>query len=1421
MKEGLNSYIKKLILSLLVVTGFLVSSFSQTKISGTINQYGHVTGIGSNYVIVNDPTQFAQFAVGDTVLLIQMKGAIISLEENPGTIGTLVDSVGAPGIHEFLLISAIDIGNKITFKKKILNTFSVEGSVQIVKVPSYKNSAVVDNSDLTCAPWDSISKTGGVLTMIVGKTLFLNKNIDVSGNGFLGGASAIGAGLCMETAPSTLDKYYYNSASSFSGYKGESPATRGAPTGVPPYLKLFPDYAKGKGPSFTGGGGGNGKFSGGGGGANYGRGGDGDVELCTNYFGGSFGRETKLSYLDGSIFMGGGGGSSTYLNDGSTSSPGGRGGGIIIIVCGEISGNGKAILANGATAVKAISNSGSGGGGGGGSVALYLENFASTSLTISANGGNGGDHDGDFGTGGGGGGGLIKISNITVPGNVTRTVSKGLKGQRLGSQSTDGTIGESNTNFVAVLNGFLFNIIRSSVTGNQADSVCSDTPLPIITGTRPVGGKRPYTFLWEKSYERTFASPITLTLVGADSVNYTPKPADIITPTDSVFFRRSIIDSSTPSSLTDVSKFVKFTVHPKIQNNNIVVDPDTICFNGDPQLIKQKLPDLVVPTTKYLNYSWQDSIVGGTWSVERATTKEYDPTSLLTVDTWYRRTVRSGSCIDRTAIAKIKVLPKLADNAITKLTDTICFGGNTDLATIPGPTGGLPTDYRYKWEYSSSGSSGTWSAVSGGVNASYDPDLSVSLPVGNNYYRRIVYSGEQNVCKDTSASALRKVWPVIVNNLIKADQTIGYDSIPITLGQNTGFVTGGSGEYIYSWVKDTVNYPIAPGQNAVNQANYLPPNLKWTVSFRRMVKSSVCRDTSNSVKITVDSPIINTISLATAALDTIYTGQAPGQISGSTPAGGSGIAGDYSYKWYKSLTGGPLKSEWSEITGSILINLSPGNLTLTTWFRRDVSSPAVAVRSAYESNKIKVTVLPKIQNVDMSASQAICYGKRPLQITGSALSGGDGKYRFTWQDSTTLHTWQDIPGFVKCDSANFKPPVLTSDTRYKRIVYSGKNNCGSETSKVVNIKVNPLPAAVLTNTADTTICAGSKVELKIQLTGPVSDWKVTYQENLVAGSANNTTASAFTLAASPGSSTASTIYNYSLFKVEDANGCIATSLTGTKKAVVYKIPNSNAGPAVDTVCGPTITLTAIPDVGTGTWYYPSAVVASTPNSSIVTVSVDSTFTGKSITDKFIWKEINWQCSGKDSINVTFFKRAGPVNAGRDTTLYSFDNIFHTVATPLVVGTGQWSVVEGSGDFNDYSANSTVIRDLTKGMNKFRWKVSNGKCVSEDIVAVNILDIFIPEGFSPNNDGLNDTFIITGLDLPNQIAELKIVNSAGVEVFTTSNINGQEWADWDGRNTNGAGMPEGTYYYLLKMTSAGSYGNGQVFKRSGFIILKRY
>ncbi len=52
------------------------------------------------------------------------------------------------------------------------------------------------------------------------------------------------------------------------------------------------------------------------------------------------------------------------------------------------------------------------------------------------------------------------------------------------------------------------------------------------------------------------------------------------------------------------------------------------------------------------------------------------------------------------------------------------------------------------------------------------------------------------------------------------------------------------------------------------------------------------------------------------------------------------------------------------------------------------------------------------------------------------------------------------------------------------------------------------------------------------------------------------------------------------------------------------------------------------------------------------------------------------------------------------------------ATPPSLGTGQWSVVSGAGNFADPSDPATTISDLAAGLNVFQWEVTNGTCGSD-------------------------------------------------------------------------------------------------------------
>lgn len=70
---------------------------------------------------------------------------------------------------------------------------------------------------------------------------------------------------------------------------------------------------------------------------------------------------------------------------------------------------------------------------------------------------------------------------------------------------------------------------------------------------------------------------------------------------------------------------------------------------------------------------------------------------------------------------------------------------------------------------------------------------------------------------------------------------------------------------------------------------------------------------------------------------------------------------------------------------------------------------------------------------------------------------------------------------------------------------------------------------------------------------------------------------------------------------------------------------------------------------------------------------------------------------------------------------------------------------------------------------------------------------IPEGFSPNGDGINDYFVIDGVDFFSD-ATLIIYNRWGTEVFRKRNYQ----SDWGGESSDGTQLPDGTYYYVLDL-----------------------
>jgi large repetitive protein len=100
------------------------------------------------------------------------------------------------------------------------------------------------------------------------------------------------------------------------------------------------------------------------------------------------------------------------------------------------------------------------------------------------------------------------------------------------------------------------------------------------------------------------------------------------------------------------------------------------------------------------------------------------------------------------------------------------------------------------------------------------------------------------------------------------------------------------------------------------------------------------------------------------------------------------------------------------------------------------------------------------------------------------------------------------------------------------------------------------------------------------------------------------------------------------------------------------------------------------------------------------------------------------------------------------------------------------------------------------------------------IGVEFPELFIPNMFSPNADGINDLFVIRGLQkYPNN--SLIIINRWGNKVFEADPYNN----DWDGTTQfgptiGGNELPIGTYYYILYLEGTDSKPT------RGFIYLSR-
>jgi len=152
----------------------------------------------------------------------------------------------------------------------------------------------------------------------------------------------------------------------------------------------------------------------------------------------------------------------------------------------------------------------------------------------------------------------------------------------------------------------------------------------------------------------------------------------------------------------------------------------------------------------------------------------------------------------------------------------------------------------------------------------------------------------------------------------------------------------------------------------------------------------------------------------------------------------------------------------------------------------------------------------------------------------------------------------------------------------------------------------------------------------------------------------------------------------------------------------------------------------------------------------------------------------------------------------------FSNVSSTNITNWFWVFGDGTTGTGTNPTHTYNTAGTYTAIVT---------VSNASgCSTNDTVVINVRDlpsdVFIPNVFTPNGDGVNDTFYIPSKGIIE--FDMKIYDRWGILLFeSTSSIKG-----WDGKTKNGNNVSDGTYYYLIEAKGI----DGKFYKYNGFLTL---
>ena len=274
--------------------------------------------------------------------------------------------------------------------------------------------------------------------------------------------------------------------------------------------------------------------------------------------------------------------------------------------------------------------------------------------------------------------------------------------------------------------------------------------------------------------------------------------------------------------------------------------------------------------------------------------------------------------------------------------------------------------------------------------------------------------------------------------------------------------------------------------------------------------------------------------------------------------------------------------------------------------------------------------------------------------------------------------------------------------------------------------------------------------------------------------------------------------NYSI-TLTDFNGC-----TGSSNAIVTEpLPLSVTVITTPTSCplGTDGNASALPSGGTAQYFYnwinPSGLIAPTINN--LTIGYYDVI----VTDSH-------GCTATAG-NTVLSNELFTVNAFADTTIVNGNDA--TLGIQLSQSgnyTYSWTPIE----FANYPNSFGTIVSPTSTTTYTIIVIEDGTgCINSDSVVVIVLPttyIFVPNAFTPNNDGFNDLFQLIKGEIVN-IKDVQVFNRWGQIVYRDVELN------WDGNNRDGIACSFGVYAFYIVYSIK---GDETTYRKEGNVTLVR-